>query len=323
MISTRCALVTWCVFPSTVGQPYQKQQGILQCSTLAGCSFRHRIAGRERYNFVITSSLCARPRAITSVSLQIPTYLTFRRIQVQEMVYTEFGGPLPITHVMWYFDTHLHHLKETKCFKPSFAFIDHQPDLVCKIAAIEPDSPMYLLGVSTNSLSDWVSRVQNQLNDVLTQGWKLDESGDWDQQANWSNRGIPLWVRDKKLGSYACELTEEEIVQKGQAAEAQVPAGKRKSTGEEPAPRKKKTASKPQAAKSSTGEDTDESNGDEEEESGEEEEEEPQVSQGKTAKIAAAKPRFEETGARAPFKQSVPTKRPARKATVKGQDVRW
>ena len=90
------------------------------------------------------------------------------------MVDTEFGGPLPIAHVMWYFDTHLHHLKETKGFKPSFAFIDHQPDLLCKIAAIEPVSRMYLLGVSTDSLSDWVNRVQNQLNHVLTQGSKLD-----------------------------------------------------------------------------------------------------------------------------------------------------
>ena len=134
------------------------------------------------------------------------------------MVDTEFGAPLPITHVMWYFDTHLHYLKETKGFKPSFVFIDHQPDLVCKIAA------MYLLGVSTDSLSDWVNRVQNQLNHVLTQGSKVDEYGDWDQQANWTNRGSPLWVRDEKYGSDALTLKEEEIVQKGQAAEAQAPA---------------------------------------------------------------------------------------------------
>ena len=107
-------------------------------------------------------------------------------------------------------------------------FIDHQRDLVCKIAAIEPDSRMYLLGVSTDSLSDCVNRGQNQLNHVLTQGSKLDKSGDWDQQTNWTNRGIPLWVWDKKLVSDACELKEEEIVQKGQAAEAQPPAAKRK-----------------------------------------------------------------------------------------------
>ena len=142
------------------------------------------------------------------------------------MVDTEFGGPLPITHVMWYFDNHLHYLKETKGFRPSSVFIDHQPDLVCKIPAIEPDSRMYLLGVCTHSLSHCVNRVQNQLNHVLTQGSKLDESGDWDQHANWTNRGIPLWVRDDKLGSEALSLKEEEIVQKGQAAEPQPPAAK-------------------------------------------------------------------------------------------------
>ena len=107
------------------------------------------------------------------------------------MVDTDFGGPLPITHLMWYFDTHLHSLKETKGFKPSFVFIDHQPDLVCKIAAIALDSRMYLLGVSTDSLSDWVNKVQNQLNHVLTQGSKVDNFGDWDQQANRTNGGIP------------------------------------------------------------------------------------------------------------------------------------
>ena len=232
------------------------------------------------------------------------------------MVNTEFGGPLPITHVMWYFNTHLHYVKETKGFKPFFVFIDHQPYLMCKIAAIEPDSRMYLLGVTTDSLCDLVNRVQNQLNHVLTRGSKLDESGDWDQQANWTNRGIPLWVRDQKYGSDACELNEEEIVQKGQAAEAQAPAGKRKSTGEEPAPQKKKIASKPQAAKLGTSEHTDESDGDEEEESEKEEEEEPQVSQGKTAKKAAAKPRPKETGARAPFKQ------PARQSQPRDQPTK-
>ena len=229
---------------------------------------------------------------------------------------TEFGGPLPITTVMWYFDTHLHYLKNDKSFKPSFVFIDHQPNLVCKIASIEPDSRIYLLGVSTNSLSGWVNRVQTQLNHVLTQGSKLDESGDWDQQANWANRGIPLWVRDEKLGCEALSLKEEETVQKGQAAEAPAPAAKRKSTGEAPAPKKKKTASKPQAAKLGTGEESDESDGDEEEESEEEEEEEPQVSQGKAAKKAAAKPRPEETGARAPFKQ------PARQSQPRGEPAK-
>ena len=150
----------------------------------------------------------------------------------------EFGGLLPITTVMWYFDTHLHYLKLDKSFKPSFVFIDHQPDLVCKFASIEPDSRMYLLGVTTNNLSDWVNRVQTQLNHVLTQGSKLDASGDWDQQANWANCGIPLCVRDDKLGSEALSLKEEDTVEKGQAAEALAPA-KRKSTGGEPAPKRK------------------------------------------------------------------------------------
>ena len=227
----------------------------------------------------------------------------------------EFGGPLPITTVMWYFDTHLHYLKNDESFKPSFVFIDHQPDPVCKIASIEPDSRMYLLGVTTDNLSDWVNRVQTQLNHVLTQGSKLDASGDWEQMANWANRDIPLWVRDDKLGSETLSLKEEETVQKGQAAEA-LALAKRKSTGGEPVPKKKKTASKPQAAKSVTGEESDESNGNEEEESEEEEEEEPQVSQGKAAKKAAAKPKPEETGARAPFKQpprqSQPRDQPAK-----------
>ena len=150
-----------------------------------------------------------RPRAITSPSLKIPNYLTFGPTQIQEMDDTEFGGPLPMTTVMWYFDAHLHYLKNDKSFKPSLVFIDHQPDLVCKIASIEPDSCMYLLGVSTDSLSDWVHRVRNQLNDVLTQGGKLDESDDWDQQSNCANRGIPLWVRDEKLVSEALSLKEE------------------------------------------------------------------------------------------------------------------
>ena len=131
----------------------------------------------------------------------------------------EFGGHLPITTVMWYFDTHLFYLKQDKSFKPAFVFIDHQPDLVCKIASIEPDSRMYLLGVTSDNLSDPVNRVQTRLNHVLTQGSKLDASGDWDQQANWSNRGIPLWVRDDKVGSDALSLKEEETVEKGQAAD--------------------------------------------------------------------------------------------------------
>ena len=59
-----------------------------------------------------------------------------------------------------------------------------------------------------------------------------------------------------------------------------------------------------------TGEEFDESDGDEEEESEEEEEKELQVSQGKAAKKPAAKPRPEETGARAPFKQPARQSKP-------------
>ena len=125
------------------------------------------------------------------------------------MADAEFGGLLPITHVMWYFNTHLHHLKRTPGFTAAFAFIDHRPDLACKIASIEPDSRMYLLGVSTDSAADWGNKVQNQLNHVLTHGSKLEDSGDWDQQANWTNRGIPLWVRDEKYGADVCKLREE------------------------------------------------------------------------------------------------------------------
>ena len=154
------------------------------------------------------------------------------------------------------------------------------------------------------------------MNHVLTQGSNLDEAGDWDQQANWTDCRILLWVRDDKLGSDVLTLKEEEIVQNGQAAEAQAPAAKRKSTGEEPAPKKKKTASKPQAAKSGTGGESDEDERDEEEESEEEEEEEAQVSQGKAAKKAAAKQRPEETGARAPFKQ------PARQSQPRGEPTK-
>ena len=216
-----------------------------------------------------------------------------------------------VTRTLQYFDTHLFYLKQDKSFKPAFVFIDHQPDLVCKIASIEPDSRMYLLGVTSNNLSEWVNRLQTQLNHVLTQGSKLDASDDWYQQTNGSNRGIPLWVRHDKVGSDALSLKEEETVEKGQAAEALAPA-KQKSPDGDPAPKKKKPASKPQAAKSVTGEESEQSDGDEEEESEEEEEEEAQVSQGKAAKKVAAKPRSEETGARAPSKQPARQSQPRR-----------
>ena len=170
---------------------------------------------------------------------------------------------------------------------------------------------MYLLGVSINSASDSVNRVQNQLNHVLTQRSKLDESGDWDQQANWTNCGIPLWLWDEKYGSDACELKEEGIVQKGQAAEAQAPAAKLKSTCEEPAQKKKKTASKPQAAKSGTGEHTNESNGEWRRIGGGTEGLPRQESA-----VAAARPGSEESRARLPFKE------PARQSQPRDQHAK-
>ena len=126
---------------------------------------------------------------------------------------------------------------------------------------------MYLLFVSANSAADWVNRVQNQLNHILTQGSKLDESGDWDQQAIWKDRGGPLWVRDEKYGVDACQLKEEESIPKGKAAVRQASPENPKLTGDKAAPQKKNTASKPQAAKLVTGEDTDENDADEGEES--------------------------------------------------------
>ena len=82
---------------------------------------------------------------MTSPSLQILDTLTFGPTKVEDMDPVEFGGHLPITTVMWYFHTHLFYLKQDKSFKPAFVFIDHQPDLVCKIPSVEPDSRMYLL----------------------------------------------------------------------------------------------------------------------------------------------------------------------------------
>ena len=127
--------------------------------------------------------------------------------------------------------------------------------------------------------------------------------------------GLTLGTDIEEVGSDALSLKEEETVEKGQAAEALAPA-KRKSTGGEPAPREVRTASKPQAAKSVTGAESDESDEDEEGKSEEEEEEEAQVSQGKAAKKVAAKPRSEETGARAPFKQ------PARQSQLRSEPAK-
>ena len=127
-------------------------------------------------------------------------------------------------------------------------------------------------------------------------------------------------VRDEKLSSDACELKGEEILQKGQAAEAQVPPAKRKSTGEEPAFKKKKTASKPQAANTGTGEDTDESDGDEDGERG----------RGGGGTAGLPRQGSEESGSQTEVQgnrsessiqatsSSVPTNGPARKATAKG-----
>ena len=68
------------------------------------------------------------------------------------------------------------------------------------------------------------------------------------QQANWSNRGIPLWVVDNKSCQAVCDVKEDEE-EKGQAEAVRAHAAKRMSTGQEPAPKKKATASKPPATK--------------------------------------------------------------------------
>ena len=97
---------------------------------------------------------------------------------------------------------------------------------------------MYLLGVSIDRAGDWDNRVQRQLNHVLTHSQHLQACGYWDEQANWSNRGIPLWVMDDKYGQATCDVKGEEPEEKGQAESAQAYAAKRKSTGQEPAPKK-------------------------------------------------------------------------------------
>ena len=134
------------------------------------------------------SSFCTSPRATTSPFSQILNYLTFGPTQVQEIVDTEFGGPLPIAHVMCYFNTQLHHLKETNTqgFTAAFAFIDLQPDLAYTIAAIEPDTRMYLLGVSTDSLSDWGNRTQKTAGAHREEGKKKGKNND-------KKGGTPAW----------------------------------------------------------------------------------------------------------------------------------
>ena len=103
------------------------------------------------------------------------------------------GGCLTITHVMWYYDTHLQHRKG-QASTAVFAFVDHVPDMACKIATIEPDSLMYLLGVSIDRAADWVDQVKLKLKHALTHGGRLDECGDWDQQPTGSHVGFPFGV---------------------------------------------------------------------------------------------------------------------------------
>ena len=205
-----------------------------------------------------------------------------------------------------------------------FAFDDGVPDMACKIATIEPATRMYLPGVSIDRAADWDDQVKMKLKHALTHGGCLEDSADWDQQANWSNRGIPLWVMDDKYGQVVGHVKGEEPelqVEKGQAEPVQAPGAKRKLIGEEPAPKKKKTASKPPAAKDTKGGDADESNKEEEDE---EEEEEEDTSPAKRPKKAAERSETEEASGRvrgtirAPFKQparhSVPREHPAKPA---------
>ena len=171
------------------------------------------------------------------------------------------------------------------------------------MAPFKPDSRMYLLGVSVDGAADRDNKVHMQLNHVLTLCQRLDDCGDWDQQASWTNRGIPSWVRDDNYGEAVCDVKEEEREEQGQAAAAQAAAAKRKSTGEEPAQKKKKTASKPPDTKPVTSGDSDGS--DEEEEDEEEEDDEPGSSPAKKAKKASERSGAGDTGGtiRAPFKQ--------------------
>ena len=72
---------------------------------------------------------------------------------MKEIEESEFWGPLAITHAMWYYDPHLHHRK-LQDFRLVFGFVDHVSDMACKIAAIQLDTRMYLLGVSTKRAAD-------------------------------------------------------------------------------------------------------------------------------------------------------------------------
>ena len=143
----------------------------------------------------------------------------------------EFGGPLPITHVMSYYDTHLHHGKQQQGFTASFTFIDHLLDMACKIASMEPDSRMYLLSMHADTAADSDNRVQRQWNHVLTHGGRVADSGVRDQQAYLTNHRIPRWVRDDKYDEAVCDVKDKKPEEKGQAEAAQAPAAKRNSTG--------------------------------------------------------------------------------------------
>ena len=118
---------------------------------------------------------------------------------MKEMEKAEFGGCFPITHAMWYNDTHSQH-RNGKDSTAVFAFVGHVSDMGCKIATIKPDSLMYLLGVSIERATDWDDQVKVKLQHDLTHSAPLDESGDWDEQANWINRGIFLCVMDDNYG---------------------------------------------------------------------------------------------------------------------------
>ena len=172
----------------------------------------------------------------------------------------EFGSPLPITHVMWYFDTHLQHRKRHD-FTPLFAFMDHVPDMECKILSMEPDcytdTRMYLLRASTDRARDWHDQVQKKLNYVLKHSARLQKCGVWDPQANWTNCRSALRVMDDKYGHAGCNVKGEEPADKGHVEPAQTPAAKRKLTGQAHALEKKKTAAKPAAAEATTGSDSD------------------------------------------------------------------
>ena len=76
--------------------------------------------------------------------------------------------------------------------------------------------------------------MQKKLKHIVTHGGRLDQCGDWDQQANWSNCVIPLWVMDDKYDQAACGVKEELPlpVEKRQAEPAQAAGAKRKLTSQ-------------------------------------------------------------------------------------------